>query len=158
VLAPLIALFFERRPAAYACFLPAVFHTIWVRAQGTDSILKGMAWRDALAAFADRMSALVGEIPVVLSSPGYTRARALVWAGIAALAVAVALWPVAAASRRTAALALGAGATGVVFALVSISILPEDARWFAHTALDRLLLHPSALFLAAAFLLLSERQ
>jgi hypothetical protein len=100
----------------------------------------------------------VGEFPVVLSSPGYTKARGMVWAGIAALAAMAALWPIAATSRRTAALAIGAGATGVVFALISVSLLPEDPRWFAHTALDRLLLHPSALFLSAAFLLLSERR
>ena len=144
------------RARYFVCFLPAIAHRLWLKSIGVDSLLKGHDFSASLNAFPERFVALLSELWIPLSFNTYSQLRALLLQGLGSLWVVAAIF--ACLRRRPpqpALVALAMATIAFAFALVSISLLPEDVRWFAETALDRLLIHPAAFLIAMPFLWLA---
>lgn len=148
----------HKRRAFYSLlvFVPAVLHKVWVRLQGVDSVLKDSSAGHAIEEFFPKLSSLVAGTPVLFSSVGYSHARLMLWAAVPMAITAIVLVRRGQKLSSTARAALAAALLGIAFAYLSISLLPEDPRWFLQTALDRLLLHSSALLVLVPFLLRTE--
>lgn len=137
---------------------PAAVHAVWTRVQGTDSVFKGQDAGTAVATFVPRLAEALDALPGLWQGQGPTQVRTLLWAGSAALVVSVGLWAGRRPAPHSVTLALIAAAGWTGFALAAVSGLPEAPRWFVETALDRLLLHPTALLVLAPFLWLAPAE
>lgn len=153
----IVALFtrFEKQEKSYlkgfAVFLPALVHQAWIRSLGIDSIHKGTNWSASLDNCLSRSYALLLETPRLFMTPGYLQIRGILVAGLLGAIFLVALMLTYRRLPRSIALMLLAVLTMSSFVYLSLSLLPEDIHWFAQVTLDRLLLHPAALLMAAPF-------
>ena len=141
--------------APWLCLLPGPAYTLWIRAQGVDTVLKDKAAGAIASELPARLARAFAEAPLPFLVQGYTELRDLLWSGALALAVSMALLALRRGGRRQGRLALVVAATWTGMAFVAVSVPPEDVGWFVRTALDRLLAAPAALLVLAPLLLLA---
>ena len=141
-----------RRVLPFLIFAPALAHLTYVNSHGIDTLLRSNIFG------IDRFFARLGDVlfvaPSLLVQPSYTQLQPALWQGvlgaIGLLFALVCRQKPSAVVTRAALLALAMS----IFAVGSISALPEDVTFLVSSALDRLLLHPAAFLTLAALLAL----
>ncbi|HEV8307180.1 MAG TPA: hypothetical protein VGW35_05890 [Methylomirabilota bacterium] len=137
-----------RRWSPLLVLAPAVLHASWAKWIGLEGAFHGIRWPEVFGDLPGRLGVILGALPEVLTR------FPLLGEGLVGL-LAVGIIRAAGPERRnrlaTAAAALATASFG--FAVVALVLTPHDLKWHVDSSLDRLLLHPSALFVLAALLL-----
>ncbi|WP_434391359.1 hypothetical protein [Melittangium boletus] len=126
-------------------FLPAQAYVRWFAARGLGSDYAQPNWAAFLAHPLERLAAIVQALPAA------AREQPALLAGLVGAGVCLAVLPAwvrrAPGARVLTALAPG---VGVAFVLGVFLVTPFEQKWHLMTALDRVLLHASLLFVLAA--------
>lgn len=140
----------RRQLFAFVLFLPAVFHRGWTQFVGVQNI-----FQEAQTTTSDILNRLVEFmtlLPTLFEVEGYTQSRFVLRLGFVC-GVTTIIWIVISARRsikcKTAlATLLLSSVTFIISAFVTATV-PFDVKWFFGVTVDRLLLTPSLLAMAA---------